>query len=130
MFVRAAIDNGVDIEQLDDEVDPGRGKGRTGLQEAAARGHVEVVEMILDQNPRIDHQDYWNGRTALMEAAKGGHAEVVMMLINSGASTEIRDYDGLTAYDWAEQYNRKADIEKQIKIWKKMSKNTSDAASV
>jgi len=53
-----------------------------------------------------------------------------MMLINSGASTEIRDYDGLTAYDWAEQYNRKADIEKQIKIWKKMSKNTSDAASV
>mmetsp|Transcript_6007 Transcript_6007/g.7333 ORF Transcript_6007/g.7333 Transcript_6007/m.7333 type:complete len:276 (+) Transcript_6007:107-934(+) len=120
-FVRAAINYGIDIEQLDDEIEPGRGKGRTGLQEAAARGHIEVVKVLLENNPCVDHQDYWNGRTPLMEAAKGGHAEVVMLLIKYGASTELRDFEGMTAYDWADQYNKKVDVENQIKLWKKLS---------
>eukprot|EP00467_Chlorarachnion_reptans_P009930 CAMPEP_0114530952 /NCGR_PEP_ID=MMETSP0109-20121206/25751_1 /TAXON_ID=29199 /ORGANISM="Chlorarachnion reptans, Strain CCCM449" /LENGTH=241 /DNA_ID=CAMNT_0001713673 /DNA_START=80 /DNA_END=805 /DNA_ORIENTATION=+ len=92
-FVKAAIEFGVDVEQVDDEVEPGRGKGRTGLQEAAARGHYEVVELILEQCPNVNHQDYWNGRTALMDAAKGGHGDIVMLLINAGAATEIKDFD-------------------------------------
>jgi len=120
-FVRAAISYGIDIEQLDDEIEPGCGKGRTGLQEAAARGHQEVVRVLLENSSRVDHQDYWNGRTPLMEAAKGGHAEVVMLLIKYGASTELRDFEGMTAYDWADQYNKKVEVENQIQLWKQLS---------
>jgi len=118
-FVKAAIEFGVDVEQVDDEVEPGRGKGRTGLQEAAARGHYEVVELILEQCPNVNHQDYWNGRTALMDAAKGGHGDIVMLLINAGAATEIKDFEGMTAFGWGEQYNKKVDIEHRIKLWKR-----------
>mmetsp|Transcript_31032 Transcript_31032/g.54476 ORF Transcript_31032/g.54476 Transcript_31032/m.54476 type:complete len:237 (-) Transcript_31032:426-1136(-) len=116
IFARNALENGVNVDQLDDEVEPGRGKGRTGLQEAAIRGHSEVVGVLLKYRPNLDHQDYWDGRTALMEAAKGGHVEVVRMLIHAGASLDLKDFEGMTAYDWADAYNNGVDLKKRFKL--------------
>eukprot|EP00470_Lotharella_oceanica_P002069 CAMPEP_0170170178 /NCGR_PEP_ID=MMETSP0040_2-20121228/3139_1 /TAXON_ID=641309 /ORGANISM="Lotharella oceanica, Strain CCMP622" /LENGTH=184 /DNA_ID=CAMNT_0010409393 /DNA_START=140 /DNA_END=694 /DNA_ORIENTATION=- len=115
-FLREALAFGVDVDQLDDEAEPGRGKGRTALQEASARGHVEVVKLLLEHQPSINHQDYWDGRTALMDAARSGHVEVVVCLIRAGASLDVRDFEGMTAYDWAESFNRNVDVSRRIKM--------------
>mmetsp|Transcript_32243 Transcript_32243/g.63003 ORF Transcript_32243/g.63003 Transcript_32243/m.63003 type:complete len:181 (+) Transcript_32243:133-675(+) len=113
-FLREALAFGIDVDQLDDEAEPGRGKGRTALQEASVRGNVKVVNLLLEHNPSIDHQDYWDGRTALMEAARCGHAEVVVSLIRAGASLDVQDFEGMTAYDWAERFNRNVDDKRRV----------------
>eukprot|EP00954_Amorphochlora_amoebiformis_P013336 1046617-Amorphochlora_amoeboformis.AAC.3 len=145
-----ALHNGVDVNQLDDEVRgsskpivgiPGFLKAAVGflrLSRGAAkaalvckkqplgdisRSQTYVVELLLKHKPSIDHQDYWDGRTALMDAARQGHAEIVKALVIAGASLTIRDFEGNTAYDHALIHNRNVDNRKYVmKIFKDFSR--------
>jgi ankyrin repeat protein len=66
------------------------------LTNAAHRGHVEVVRLLLDHGVGVN---FYNSRgiTALFNAAHWGHLEIVKLLLNRGARTpftysESRDF--------------------------------------
>jgi len=73
-------------------VSPGAkdGNGRTALMSAAANGHAEIVDLIL-QSPKstaemVSDKDE-NGATALMFAAADGYDKIVDLILQSPKST-------------------------------------------
>lgn len=78
-------------------------KGSTALHAAAERGHVEVVDVLLD-NPAVDvDAQRLGGSTALHLAARHGHAAVVDRLLARGANRALKTgiLDGMTALEIA-----------------------------
>jgi uncharacterized protein len=67
------------------------------LMLAAAKGHTETVDLLLDRGASIEAKSAVDGRTALMLAAAKGHTETVGMLLDRGASIEATCNDGGTA---------------------------------
>ena len=61
--------------------------GSTMLHVAAHRGHVEIVDFLLDNGAFISTVDGVN-LTALQIAAENGHLEVVKALYNAGAAAD------------------------------------------
>ena len=63
------------------------------LHEAAARGHIEMVRLLLAKGANINA--YKSGDTPLCEAAKKGHTEVARLLLAKGADVNgYKNYDG------------------------------------
>lgn len=73
--------------------------GFTCLHEAALEGHVDVVEILLQNGADINAQADENGyyETPLMDAAENKHEETVQLLISKGANPNIYNIDGFTA---------------------------------
>jgi len=82
--------------------------GGTALIPAADRGHVEIVEELLNYSDvYVDHINNL-GWTALLEAiilGDGGkrHQQIVSLLIEYGADIEIADSQGVTPLEHAKQ---------------------------
>ena len=72
----------------------------TPLIKAAARGHLEIVKMLLEKNAGINAKEkgIW---TALMLASQNGFADVVRLLIERGADVNARTALGETALMYA-----------------------------
>ncbi|MCB9762512.1 MAG: ankyrin repeat domain-containing protein [Alphaproteobacteria bacterium] len=68
----------------------------------ADRGHLEVVEALIDLGVPIDACDL-RGRTALHHAARRGHVRVVAALLDAGAQLDPPDTNGLTPLELAER---------------------------
>lgn len=71
-------------------------RGRTPLREAAGRGFVRVVSVILehmmDENKEwINKRDERKGRAPLHSAATHGRGNVVSLLLSHGADPSLRD---------------------------------------
>lgn len=75
--------------------------GATALLVAAERGHVAVVEFLLDHGADIKIRDTATGSTALWFAAQNGHANVVELLLYEGADVEARDKANNVTALWA-----------------------------
>lgn len=93
--VRQAIEAGANVNAHHQH-------GKTALMKAAARGHVEIVKILLDAQADVNSQDMW-GNTALMLAANRGHTEIVELLQEQGASANTRNKAGFTAAHLARQ---------------------------
>jgi len=76
--------------------------GWTPLHYAATGGHVEIIQLLLDESAYIDAESP-NGSTPLMMAARYGNAKSVQLLLNEGADFEVKNQLGLTALDFAKQ---------------------------
>ena len=76
--------------------------GWTPLHYAATGGHVEIIQLLLDESAYIDAESP-NGSTPLMMAARYGKAKSVQLLLNEGADFEVKNQLGLTALDFAKQ---------------------------
>ena len=79
----------------------------TGLIRAAERGHSAIVERLLEAGIEVDHVNRL-GWTALLEAVvlgDGGRAHVrtVRLLVDAGADAGVRDENGMTALEHAQQ---------------------------
>ncbi|CZR32634.1 uncharacterized protein FPRO_01979 [Fusarium proliferatum ET1] len=70
--------------------------GNTPLSKAAAKGHVQVMEKLLEFNadPNIASE---KGHTPLSRAAMNGHALAVRKLLESNADPNHQDHEGETA---------------------------------
>ncbi|XP_069677201.1 poly [ADP-ribose] polymerase tankyrase-1-like [Periplaneta americana] len=69
--------------------------GRTALMEAAERGYVEMVKLLLNNGSDVTLTDK-NGNTAMHYAAKGRDKHIVQMLVLKGANLEAENSDGET----------------------------------
>jgi ankyrin repeat protein len=79
--------------------------GWTPLHYAATGGHIELIQMLLEESAYIDAESP-NGTTPLMMAARYGSAKATQLLIDEGADLQIKNQLGLTALDFAKQGNR------------------------
>lgn len=59
--------------------------GQTPLHLAAARGHRELVEFLIDHGAEVGGRPYSHPRTPLHCAAEQGHKDVVELLVARGA---------------------------------------------
>ena len=79
--------------------------GWTPLHYAATGGHVELIQLLLEESAYIDAESP-NGTTPLMMAARYGSAKATQLLIDEGADIQVKNQLGLTALDFAKQGNR------------------------
>ncbi|KDO26877.1 hypothetical protein SPRG_20420 [Saprolegnia parasitica CBS 223.65] len=74
-------------------------KGETAWHMAAAKGHMSILTMLLQQETKdengIDVTNH-NGESPLFVAATGGHADAVKCLLRSSASPHVISNDGST----------------------------------
>lgn len=86
-IARLLLSWGFDVNQADKNVPP-------PMFLAAARGHTEVVRVVMDSGVDIEQTE--GGRTALQWAADNGHKDVAQFLLSAGAEARQTDPRGLT----------------------------------
>ena len=79
--------------------------GWTPLHYAATHGHLEIIKLLLDNHAYIDAESP-NGSTPLMMAAHYGTPEAVKLLLEAGADPLLKNQQGLSAIDFAQQAKR------------------------
>ena len=79
--------------------------GWTALHYAATKGHLEIINLLLENNAYIDAESP-NGTTPLMMAAQYGTPEAVKLLLNAGADPLIKNGLRMTALDFATRADR------------------------
>jgi len=79
--------------------------GWTPLHYAASKGHLDIMNLLLENHAYIDAESP-NGTTPLMMAAEYGTPEAVKLLLNAGADAIIKNSLGLTALDFATRADR------------------------
>ena len=82
------------------EVDARGPGGLTALMRAAARGHPEIVDLLLGAGAAVDACDDF-GNSALMYACARGQAAVAARLVAAGAAKDRTNRFGLGPADWA-----------------------------
>ena len=80
--------------------------GWAPLHYAATRGHLDMMQILLDDYAFIDAESP-NKTTPLMMAAKYGSTAAVKLLLDAGADPTMRNELGLSAVDFALQSERK-----------------------
>ncbi|UKZ85974.1 uncharacterized protein TrAFT101_001813 [Trichoderma asperellum] len=84
--------------------------GRTPLSWAVNRGHIDMVELLLDHGARVNVKDR-SDLTALHVAVTGQHRDIVSVLIDRGARLEIKSEHGDTPLIRAIQANSREIIQ-------------------
>jgi len=79
------LDYGVDPNEP-----PGYKHGRTALQGAAIRGHINIAQMLIENGAEVYAFPALNdGRTAIEGAAEHGRLDMVMTFINASAIGDV-----------------------------------------
>ena len=71
----------------------------TALQLAAMKGHLNVVQLLMDRGAEINTSNH-RGESSLYFAAKNGHTAIVELLLVEKADIGMKDYDNWNALDW------------------------------
>jgi uncharacterized protein len=99
-FVKELIARGADVNKT----------GWAPLHYAAAGGHLDIMQLLLDQNAYIDAESP-NGTTPLMMAAQYSSAAAVKLLLDAGADPSLKNQLGLTAINFAKRVSREDSVE-------------------
>jgi uncharacterized protein len=79
--------------------------GWAPLHYAATKGHLEVINVLLENHAYIDAASP-NGSTPLMMAAMYGTPSAVKLLLEAGADPSLKNIQGMTAIDFAQRDKR------------------------
>ena len=77
---------------------------------AAAIGHIEVVDLLLNQGINVNYIDINSGNTALIAATKEGHYEIVRRLIETGADFNFKNVNNSNALIFALYSNERSKL--------------------
>jgi len=77
----------------------------TPLHYAAAKGQLDVIELLLKHGADVNARDK-NGYTPLHAAAYYDHADAAGLLIVRGADARVRNNEGKTPLDVARERGR------------------------
>ena len=80
--------------------------GWAPLHYAATAGHLDIIQLLLDEHAFIDAESP-NKTTPLMMAAHYGTPQAVKLLLEAGADPTQRNELGLSAIDFAQRANRR-----------------------
>jgi ankyrin repeat protein len=80
--------------------------GWAPLHYAATHGHLDVMQLLLDEHAYIDAESP-NGSTPLMMAAHYGTPQAVQLLLDAGADPLLKNRLGLSAIDFALRVGRR-----------------------
>lgn len=69
------------------------GTGECALHHAADKGHLRVVEYLLDQGAEVNACDN-DGISVLQAAVIAGHLDICQLLLQEGANPDLPDSDG------------------------------------
>lgn len=69
-----------------------------GLFEAAAEGHIEIVELLADHGANMDRPHGSDGTTAMGIAAFTGRNDIVQFLTRRAANLNAKDNKGVTPF--------------------------------
>lgn len=96
--------------------------GNTALHEAALQGHIEIVELLIENGADVNIKSIeMFGDTPLIDASANGHLDVVKYLLKNGADPTIRNAKGLTAFESVDDESEFDDEEDQ-KILREIKK--------
>ena len=106
--VKLLVDKGVDLEMKSND-------GETALHKATKLGCLDIVLLLLEGGALINAQDS-SGCTAVYHAAKKPRKVTLRHLLTRGASTEIKNCDGLTVLQVVKKsdYNYKEETARLI----------------
>ncbi|XP_023232143.1 ankyrin repeat domain-containing protein 29-like isoform X1 [Centruroides sculpturatus] len=90
-----------ELLEKDAEVDATRLDGATPLFKAAHKGYSEIVELLIKRGASLGLLK--NGESALHTAALFDHLPIVKILIAAGADPELKNQDGLTPLELAQE---------------------------
>jgi len=79
--------------------------GWTPLHYASTKGHLDIMNLLLENNAYIDAESP-NGTTSLMMAAQYGTPEAVKLLLQAGADPLVNNSLGMTTFDFATSADR------------------------
>lgn len=79
--------------------------GWTPLHYAATKGHLDIMDLLLENNAFIDAESP-NGTTPLMMASQYGTPEAVKLLLKAGADPLVKNSLGMMALDFAIRADR------------------------
>lgn len=94
-LVAALIKKGADVNKT----------GWTPLHYAASKGHLAIMNLLLENHAYIDAESP-NGTTPLMMAAQYGTTPAVKLLLDAGADPLLKNQQGLTAIGFAQRVSR------------------------
>ena len=94
-LAKQLIDRGADVNK----------PGWAPLHYAATKGHLAVMDLLLENHAYIDAASP-NGSTPLMMASLYGTASAVKLLLEAGADPLLKNEQGLTAIDFAYRDSR------------------------
>lgn len=95
-LARKLIERGADVNK----------PGWAPLHYAATNGHLEIMDLLLENHAYIDAESP-NGTTPLMMAAMYGSTPAVKLLLDAGADPTLRNQLGMTAVDFANKASRR-----------------------
>jgi ankyrin repeat protein len=102
----AALHNQLDLAKalIDKDADVNK-TGWAPLHYAASKGHIEMMNLLLENDAYIDAESP-NKTTPLMMAAMYGTVGAVKTLLEAGADPTLKNEQGLTAIDFAQRVSR------------------------
>ena len=83
----------------------------TAFIRASRSGHMTIVKVAYKKNVPVDVQKTIS-ITDLMAASLNGHAEIVKLLLEKGANPYLKNNEGKTALDYADNSDIKRLLEK------------------
>jgi len=66
-------------------------QGTPALLWGSEKGHLNVVELLINKGADVNKKDASTNMTALMVAASEGHEKIVNLLVGSGADIHMKD---------------------------------------
>ena len=79
---------------------PASSEGRTPLIEATDRGHLAIIQRLVDAGADIQARDQ-RRTTPFALAARGGHHGIMQFLLRQGADPTAMDIDDCSPLSWA-----------------------------
>jgi hypothetical protein len=92
--VKALLGQGAEVDAI------GGRLGATAFHAAALRGHVKIMDILIQKGADPNKLDFIK-KSPLDSAAVADNVEVARYLLDHGADPDIRDFQHMTPYDWA-----------------------------
>ena len=105
--VRALLALGADPRYKWDDVDAGLLKGFTPLHAASSKGHVEVMQVLLDAGANPNQLGGAHALSSLYQAASQNQTRAIALLVRSGGNVNLANSQGSTPLGIAVQNGRK-----------------------
>ena len=105
---QALIESDIELTKIQDQ------EKNTLLALAVIGGRTDIVKLLTRTGAIQINSKNELGKTALMYASEFGEEEQVQLLLDAKADKALKSNDGMTAYDYAKEWNHKG-VMKRLK---------------